>query len=103
MRTAASIIFLLFIQTPSKYKNIQVLNHMPDSEIQRTMNVWSRQLGVNCTGCHIQGDFASDTMKPKKAARDMYRMVQAINEQELFKTAARKVDCYMCHRGAILP
>src|SRR5688572_28987213 len=103
MKLALLLVPLLIAQTPSKYKNIQVLKGIPDSEIQQTMNVWSRQLGVNCIACHIQGDFATDELKQKKIAREMYRMVQAVNQQELFTDSTRKVDCYMCHKGAILP
>jgi hypothetical protein len=86
-------------QAPSRFKNIQVLKGMSDAEIQRTMASWAKQLGVKCTACHVQGDFATDEMKQKKTARLMYQMVQVLNQQDFFKAGERKADCFLCHKG----
>lgn len=90
----------LAAQTPSKFKNIQVLKSMSDKEIQDMMQLWAKQLGVKCTGCHVQGDFATDEKPEKKTARKMFQMVQLLNQQEFFKTGERKADCYLCHKGS---
>lgn len=87
-------------QTASRLKNIQVMKGMSDREIQETMQAWAKQLGVKCAGCHVQGDFASDDNALKKTARQMYQMVQALNQQEFFKNSERKADCYICHKGS---
>jgi hypothetical protein len=87
----------------SNFKNIQVLKGMSDGEIQRTMQAWVRQLGVNCVACHVQGDFSSDEKPEKLTARKMYGIVQMLNEQDFFKNLPQKADCYLCHKGAIHP
>jgi len=63
-------------------------------------------LGVRCNHCHagpdnLQGtDFASDGKEHKRAAREMLRMVKAINATFLPAAKAKaKVDCFTCHRG----
>lgn len=87
-------------QAPSRFKNIQTLKGLSDKEIQEAMGVWARQLGVKCVDCHVQGDFASDEKPQKKTARLMYQMVQALNQQEFFKSSERKADCFLCHKGS---
>lgn len=67
-------------------------------------------LGVKCTYCHVEGDFASDEKRPKRAAREMAAMHSMIN-QELAKmenlatppTQNRSINCITCHRGVINP
>ncbi len=85
----------------SRFKNIQVLKGLSDAEINKTMQLWSRQLGVKCVDCHVQGDFASDEKQEKKVARQMYQILTLINEQSYFKSASRKVDCFLCHKGSM--
>ena len=90
----------------SNFTNIQVLTDMADGDIQRLMQSWGQQLGgVNCFECHVQGDFASDEMPRKIAARNMARMVKSLNE-DFFQTAdfepiGREAECYMCHQGSM--
>jgi hypothetical protein len=70
---------------------------------------YSRALGVACTHCHVEQDFASDDKRPKRAAREMAVMHKAINEelgrmQNLqSKPEQRFINCTTCHRGAINP
>jgi hypothetical protein len=73
-------------------------------------------LGVRCQYCHIgeeglpleRFDFASDTKRTKRAAREMLRMVQAINGDFLPRVPERpdtslQVTCMTCHRGVTRP
>lgn len=87
------------VQAPSKFKNIRVLKGMSDAEIQETMKLWGKQVGLDCVDCHDPGDYATDQKDEKKTARLMYQMVQALNQQEFFKTTGRKADCFLCHKG----
>lgn len=84
----------------SKLKNIQVLTDLTDREIGQLMQQWARQLGVKCTECHVQGDFASDENKHKPIARKMAAMVKLLNEQPFFAEGDRKADCFLCHKGS---
>lgn len=92
------------------FKNIQSLKGTPAQRLLLIMNVgYSRALGVSCTHCHVEQDFASDDKRPKRAAREMAAMHRAINDQ--LKTmqnleipvGQRAINCSTCHRGAVNP
>src|SRR5262245_42198039 len=94
------------------FKNIQIewLKSVPASRFLIIMNHgYSRALGVSCTHCHIEQDFASDQKRPKRAAREMAVMHRAINDQlrqmQNLKSPPedRLINCFTCHRGAINP
>jgi hypothetical protein len=90
----------------SNFTNIQVLTDMSDGDIQRLMQSWARQLGgVSCIECHVQGDFASDELPAKVAARNMARMVMSLNENFFqspeFESIGREAECFMCHQGSL--
>jgi len=94
------------------FKNLQIpwLKNAPAGRFLRIMNFgYSRALGVTCTHCHVENDFASDDKRPKRAAREMADMHHAINEQ-LAKMQnldpehqQHFINCTTCHRGAIDP
>ena len=84
----------------SNFSNIQVLTDMTDRDIQLTMQSWTRQFGVTCFECHVQGDFASDALGRKLTARRMAEMVRALNDTPYFSQASRTADCFLCHQGS---
>ncbi|GLC23630.1 c-type cytochrome [Roseisolibacter agri] len=98
-----------------KPKNLKVLPaDMPMRAVRDTMASFTRALGVRCTYCHVgrEGDppntydFASDEKVEKLKAREMLRMVAAINGEHLSKVPQRKsiaVSCMTCHRGLAEP
>ena len=86
---------------------VQVIGQM------RNITGW---LGVRCQYCHIgeegmpleRFDFASDDKRTKRTAREMMRMVQAINQDFLARVPERplpplEVNCETCHRGVPRP
>lgn len=89
-------------------KNIQVLKGLPESQLFPEMNFIATSLGVQCGFCHVsQGKDAqgrtnwvweSDEKEEKKTARDMMRMVLAVNGGN-FGLSRGQVTCYTCHRG----
>jgi hypothetical protein len=95
--------------------NVQVLKELPESQLFLVMNLISDSLGVRCDHCHVQekpdltktpsnvGGWAwgRDDKQSKRTAREMMRMVIALNS-ERFQGEAR-VTCYTCHRGSTLP
>lgn len=92
------------------FKNIQWLKGTPAGRFLRIMNAgYSRALGVSCTHCHVEQDFASDDKRPKRAAREMALMHRGINDQLAkmqnldLKPEQRFINCSTCHRGAINP
>lgn len=80
-------------------KNLQVLKPGP-GELIPLMRSYNTALGVQCTFCHVKGDFASDENRHKVTARAMITMTQDIHAK-LGRTPDAKavVSCYTCHRG----
>ncbi len=102
---------------PTKLQNLKVFPaDIPVRALLDTMASFTRALGVRCTYCHVgeEGqplssfDFPSDKKPEKAKAREMLRMVGAINGDYLTKLAARRtpsinVACATCHRGVTEP
>lgn len=102
---------------PTRLENVKVLpKEMPVRALVDTMASFTRALGVRCTYCHVgrEGeplanyDFKSDEKPEKEKAREMLRMVAAINGDHLPKLASRRtppiaVSCATCHRGVAEP
>jgi hypothetical protein len=94
-------------------KNIQVLKGLPESQLFPEMNFISVSLGVRCDFCHVsQGKdpktgftnwvWESDDKEEKKTARDMMRMVLAVNGGN-YGVSRGQVTCFTCHRGQMHP
>jgi hypothetical protein len=69
---------------------------------------FTRSLGVNCTHCHVPGQWDADDKGAKETARAMSRMVIAINSEYLksiptLNGANPSVNCTTCHRGQKRP
>ena len=78
--------------------NLKLLK--PDNLIE-TMRSFTGALGVQCTYCHVMGNFASDDNPKKEIARHMISMSQEINGK--FPDGKMHVTCYTCHRGETEP
>jgi Photosynthetic reaction centre cytochrome C subunit len=94
------------------FKNIKIewLADVPAGDFLGIMNGgYARALGVRCTHCHVEDDFASDDLRPKRAAREMAVMHHGINQQlarmEHLEGAPqdRFINCATCHRGRVDP
>lgn len=110
----------------SVFKDIQSLKGRRAGDIPRVMNYgFGRSLAVSCYHCHAKNDWAKDEKKQKRIARDMMRMVAAINTDYLSKIEGLgesgpgmggpggpggpggmgerrpTVNCSTCHRGSI--
>ncbi len=93
------------------FKNVQYLANTDARTFVSIMNEgYAKALGVRCTHCHVPDDFASDELRPKRAAREMQTMHRTINQQlaqmKHINTPAssnRAISCIMCHRGAAIP
>ena len=95
------------------FKNLKDYGSMPAGRLLSIMEFgFTRSLGVDCTHCHVPGDWASEAKVQKQIARDMSKMTGRINRELLREVKAfegRKgrnmplVNCTTCHRGAIKP
>jgi hypothetical protein len=58
-------------------------------------------LGVDCTHCHVAGDWKSDGNPKLAVARRMRQMVDRINSTSL--NGIGKITCWTCHEGQTKP
>ena len=83
------------------YKNLKIFGRMPASRLGRVMGVLTAALDVDCTHCHVEGDWASDEKEPKQTARKMFAMRGAIQNKHFDKDTS--ISCWTCHRGSSEP
>jgi photosynthetic reaction center cytochrome c subunit len=79
------------------YKNVKVLKDIPAAEIHPSMEYITVALGVPCAYCHDPRHFDNDDKREKKTARNMMRMMFALDDAVF--SGKREVTCYTCHRG----
>ena len=98
-------------------KNLQVLpGDISPDKLDGQMRRFKLALGVECSYCHVgtddrhltDFDFAADAKEPKRIAREMVKMVAAINA--MVSGLGREpgyqpveVTCVTCHRGNSRP
>ena len=91
------------------FKNILMLKAMPAGRLLRVMELgYAKSLGVNCTHCHVAGEWAKEDKPTKQITRDMAAMVATINNEQLKKIKNLKspdpvINCTTCHRGQTKP
>jgi hypothetical protein len=91
------------------FKNIQLLKGVPAGRLLRVMEMgYARSLGVNCTHCHVAGEWEKEDRPTKQIAREMAAMVRVINDEQLkkiknLKSTTPVVNCTTCHRGQVKP
>lgn len=107
----------IMAQEDEKPKNLKVLDTaMTHEQVDQLMDKFTTALGVHCDYCHVRNEgpnargmnFAKDTLPAKESARDMLRMVAAINGDFIGKmkrtdTHMVAVQCVTCHRGQPKP
>ncbi len=114
MRTALACLLLLvpiFAQDkqekegarrpPPNPTNLKVLKATTGPEVMQIMRTFTAGLGVQCSYCHVQGNFASDENPKKEVARGMIKLAQTVNAT--FPDSKMHVTCYTCHRGETEP
>ena len=79
------------------FKNIQVLKDIPADQLMPSMRYITAALGVGCDYCHEPDHFDNDDKPTKQRARNMMKMMFAINQDNF--NGRREVTCYTCHRG----
>ena len=88
-------------RAPQPPKNLKVLK---PEQVRATMGNFRASLGVECTHCHVKGDFASDDNPKKGVALKMLAMTKEINGHfEEHEPGKEHVTCFTCHRGATEP
>jgi hypothetical protein len=91
------------------FKNIQMFKGMPAGRVLAVMQIgYAKSLGVDCTHCHVPGQWEKEDKPAKQITRDMSEMVKAITTKYLkeiknLKSANPVVNCTTCHRGQVKP
>lgn len=91
------------------FKNVRELTDFSADRILPIMErTFSRALGVDCTYCHVPGEWDKDDKPTKQIAREMFKMATTINLDILktiknLKSANPTVNCTTCHRGQLKP
>ena len=88
-------------QPPPNPTNLKILKVGTGAEVMQVMRTFTTGLGVQCSYCHIAGNYASDENPKKNEARKMIAMTQKINGE--FTDSKMHVSCYTCHRGEAQP
>lgn len=84
----------------------QAIGQKPDQTqsaavVDAAMKQYNAALGVDCTHCHVAGDW-KDAAKPQFAiAKNMAQMVKVLNEGPL--ADSKGVRCATCHGGQVKP
>ena len=66
-----------------------------------TMSVYAASLGVDCSHCHVAGDWTAASKPPHEMVKRMLPIFDLI--PEYFDRAVRmpRTQCYMCHQGRV--
>ena len=83
------------------YENVQVLIDVPPEQLELIMQAIAVSLGVDCEFCHDTQAWYRDDRPAKQTAREMMRMLEAVN-QTYFETLDAP-SCWTCHRGSTNP
>lgn len=88
------------------FKNIQTFKGMPAGRVLAIMEqALVPNLGVNCSHCHVPGQWDLDDKTPKNIARNMWMMRGEWQEEARKASGNEKavVTCYTCHKGQAKP
>ena len=91
------------------FKNLQRFKTMPAGRLLAIMEIgYAKSLGVNCTHCHVAGEWEKEDKPAKQIAREMAEMSAVISNDLLKKIKNLKserpvVNCTTCHRGQLKP
>jgi hypothetical protein len=82
------------------FKDVKALKGVDGKNFGLIMGWFARELGVKCTYCHKEGDFAAATDK-KDRARQMLAMTGYVADD--FYKGNSPIGCGTCHRGEPIP
>jgi len=91
------------------FKNLQLLKALPAGRLLRVMELgYAKSLGVDCTHCHVAGQWEKEDKPTKQITRDMAAMMTTITKELLpkiknLKSKEPMINCTTCHRGQTKP
>ena len=90
------------------FKNVKMMKDVPAGRFVRIMETgFAKSLGVGCEHCHVTERWEADEKRPKRATREMMKLVRQINDtlkdMPDIDNADATVNCTTCHRGFVKP
>ena len=86
------------------FKNIKIFKGRPAMQVLRVMELaFSPALGVNCSHCHVPGEWEKDDKEAKQTARKMWVFQAQVTQQLKEQIGKGTVNCTTCHRGQVKP
>lgn len=90
------------------FKNVKMMKDVPAGRFVRIMETgFAKSLGVGCEHCHVTDRWEADEKRPKRATREMMKLVRQINDtlkdMPDIDNADATVNCTTCHRGFVKP
>jgi len=88
------------------FKNVTALTGITVDDFMGSMGLYSAALSMCCGDCHVGAgtdnpDWASDKNPRKVIARQMEKMVRAVNKEHF--GGGHRITCWTCHRGSGSP
>src|SRR5215472_4352732 len=83
------------------YQHVEIFKGKPAGVLIPAMNALRGLLGVECTYCHTQYDWANDSKPTKLKARRHFEMIRFINHN--YFADRNGATCWTCHRGRPVP
>lgn len=90
------------------FRNVKMMKDVPAGRFVRIMDTgFAKSLGVGCEHCHVTDRWEADEKRPKRATREMMKLVRQINDtladMQDIDNADATVNCTTCHRGFVKP
>lgn len=99
----ASALLALPLAASAQFKDLQILpKNIAKDQLKNVMKAQAKALGKDCDFCHKMPDTVGDTQM-KTRAREMMKMVAALNDKKVYPGAEGHITCWTCHRGAVHP
>jgi hypothetical protein len=83
------------------YQHVEIFKGKPAGVLIPAMNALRGLLGVECTYCHTQYDWANDSKPAKLKARRHFEMIRFINHN--YFADRNGATCWTCHGGHPVP
>jgi hypothetical protein len=96
---AAAVILSISVAAETAPRNPEP--QQPTAAVEAAMKQYNAALGVDCTHCHVAGDWKDATRPQFAIAKNMAQMVQVLNAGPL--ADSQGVRCMTCHGGQIRP
>ena len=90
-------------QFPNGQPHLMVYRNLTKEQMNAVMKEISDGIGVKCSYCHDEKDYASEKKPEKDFARTKLFMLEWVNARYRPNNAAWHYTCWGCHRGHVLP